>query len=266
MELAAAGVGISPASLGFVGTGTLAAALVEAFEQHLSPAPHILLSPRSQARGEALASRFEMVRQAASNHDVVAGAEVVFLGMRPQDFSSAMDGLGFRAGQIVVSLLAAAPLARVSAMVGDAVAVRLFSTPAIATGPAPLVIFPHNATVSALLAPLGPVVSMEQEAHFDAIFTAAGFMSTWLEMHNTIAGQLIARGLRATDAHKFVNLMVAGLLRASEAAEGQPAETLIVAHETPGGLNARCRRWLRETGWFGQFEAVFGRLEQDISR
>ena len=67
--------------IGFIGTGTISAAVVEGL-QSLPDAPEIVLSPRSEATSIALAAKFAKVSRAQSNADA-AKADIVFLGMRP---------------------------------------------------------------------------------------------------------------------------------------------------------------------------------------
>lgn len=91
-------------AVGFIGTGTIAAAVVEGL-QSLPDAPDIIVSPRSEGKSLALAARFPKVRRAQSNAEV-AEADIVFLGMRPMHIEDALAGIAFGPGQIIVSLVA----------------------------------------------------------------------------------------------------------------------------------------------------------------
>lgn len=248
--------------LGFVGTGTLAASLAQALSLCSTPAPDILLSPRSAIRTEELSRRFDNIARAASNHEVVARAGIVFLGVRPKDFPAAVRKLPFRAGQTIVSLLAGVSLASVANEVKEAQAVRLLTLPSIASGHAPLIIYPRNEALLATLAPLGSVIAVQDEAKLNALFMAAAFMSTFLELQSVLANKLVERGLPAVDADKFVNLMLDGLVRTAGASNGQTSKEIVEGHETPGGLNGRCRKWMHEAGWFSQVHTVFEQLEK----
>ena len=66
-------------TLGFVGTGTIAAAMVEGLG-----GKDVLLSPRGADMAASLAARFPGVRVATSNQAVVDGCETVVLSVRPQ--------------------------------------------------------------------------------------------------------------------------------------------------------------------------------------
>ena len=89
-------------TLGFIGTGAIAAAMVEG----LAP-DRILLSPRGASVAADLAARFAGVTIAASNQAVVDGSDLVVLSVRPQVAEAVIRALRFRPGQKVLSLIAA---------------------------------------------------------------------------------------------------------------------------------------------------------------
>ena len=127
--------------LGFVGTGAITAAMVEG----LSGGPlrdwPILLSPRNARVAADLAARFAQVRVAVDNQAVVDGADLVFIAVRPQVAEAVLAGLRFRAGQRIVSLVAALSVDRVTALTGGmAPVVRAIPLPFVAarTGVTPI--------------------------------------------------------------------------------------------------------------------------------
>ena len=96
-------------TIGFIGTGTIAGAMVEGLSGLLQP-PAILVSPRSEAVSRRLAARYGNVRRVDSNA-AAAAAGIVVLGMRPAQLGEAIEGLSFGADQIVLSLVAGLSLA-----------------------------------------------------------------------------------------------------------------------------------------------------------
>jgi pyrroline-5-carboxylate reductase len=81
--------------LGFIGTGSIAAAIIEGFQR--SDADHypILVSPRSDEMSRMLATRYPNVDRAESNAAVIEGSDVVFLTMRPRQLEEGISGLAF---------------------------------------------------------------------------------------------------------------------------------------------------------------------------
>ena len=255
-------------TIGFVGVGTLADALVRA----LAPCPEgrndILLSPRSTRRTAALATEFDNVMRLDSNRAVVERAELVFLTMRPPQIEDALAEVIFSPDQTVVSLLAGTPLdTLLNAVRGRPRMVRALALPSIAHGRGPIAVLPDDRQVSGLLGTLGEVIPVRDEAELDLLVAAGGMMSTYLKLQNRIVDALAARGCAETTAYRFVASMVEGL---AGTARGLPAERrhgLPGDHETPGGINERCRRHLSDAGWFDQISAAIDAItSHDLRR
>ena len=142
--------------LGFVGTGTIVAAIIDGLEEMRGERCRILVSPRSEGVSRALAARYSNVERAASNAAVVEGSDVVFLGMRPSQLAEVVAGLPFRADQTVVSLLGGVSRAGVAQKVAPATRiVRCIPLPTIRLHKGPIALQPPDPLVEELLGGLG---------------------------------------------------------------------------------------------------------------
>ena len=148
--------------IGFIGTGTISAAVVSGL-QSLPNAPDVIVSPRSEAVSEALAARYPKVHRAGSNAEV-ATADIVFLGMRPMHLEEAMAGIDFKAGQIVASMVAGFSLADVQARWPEATVCRFIPLPGIAHGKGPMATYPEVPEIVRLFTPLGDLFVAPDEA------------------------------------------------------------------------------------------------------
>src|SRR5262245_27633435 len=75
--------GFGMMTLGFVGTGTIAAPIVDGLCS-VRPETPIVVSPRNAATAAALAARHGNVRVAKSNQEVLDTSDMVVLAVRPQ--------------------------------------------------------------------------------------------------------------------------------------------------------------------------------------
>src|ERR1017187_3354532 len=73
-----------PMTLGFVGKGAIASAIVTGLNSEGGARLTIRLSPRNAGVAAGLASRFENVSVCASSQEVLGGSETVVLAVRPQ--------------------------------------------------------------------------------------------------------------------------------------------------------------------------------------
>lgn len=233
--------------IGFIGTGTISAAVIEGL-QSLPDAPQIVVSPRSEATSLALAAKFRNVTRAQSNADV-ATADIVFLGMRPMHVEAAMAGIGFRAGQIVASMVAGFGLDDIGARWPKATVCRFIPLPGIARGKGPMTTYPAVPEIIELMSPLGDLFVAPDEAriHFGGI---NAFMSSYYELQRALIDVGTGAGLGASDARGFVVSMLGMLADTAQDTPDAVFDKLVEEHQTKGGLNERVRITLMEQGWF----------------
>ncbi|MEQ9326111.1 MAG: NAD(P)-binding domain-containing protein, partial [Rhodospirillales bacterium] len=150
--------------IGIIGTGHLAANMVEGWMRDPEKRPDITLSPRNAAVAGKLAERFDL-RIAAGNQDVVDASDIVVLACRPAQAVAALEGLTWRPCQHLVSVCAGVPLAVLSA--SGAEPCRAMPLTASRIGESPTILFPDLPPVRAALAALGPVIAVADEAAFE---------------------------------------------------------------------------------------------------
>ena len=218
-------------SLGFLGTGTIATAVVHA----LAPLGHqITVSERSASNAAALSAAYDNVTIAA-NADVTATADVLFLGLMPDTARELLPKLPFRAGQRVISFIADLPLSEVQALIGPAQAESLvLPFPAIAHTRSPLIAYPESDLVAEIFA-AHDVFAMASEAEFKAMLSAQAVLSPVVQMLLTAADWAATQGAEAAKAQDFLRSLIAANLTAS------PLAPLLASLSTEGGYNARLR-------------------------
>ena len=244
------------ATLGFVGTGTLAEAVIRGLQQTEASQHRFLLSPRSEEKSRALAAAYANTSRAESNEAVVANSDIVMLGVLPKQIGLLGD-LPFREDQIVVSFLAGVSVELVRASVKPATrVVRMIPLPCIEYGKGPILMTPANPTVEALFAPVGELVIPDRESDLDTISIASGLMSAHFQMQNTVVDWLRARGISDAQSSGFVRSLYIGLgelaLRDERRGGSLPPEH----YETKGGLNETARAYLNRVGWFDETARV----------
>jgi pyrroline-5-carboxylate reductase len=233
--------------IGFIGTGTISAAVVEGL-QSLPEPPKVVVSPRSEARSLSLAARFKRVSRAGSNAEV-AQADIVFLGMRPMHLEEAMAGVDFGENQILVSMVAGFGLADIKARWPKPTVCRFIPLPGIARGKGPMATYPAVPEIVQLMSPLGDLFIAPDEAriHFGGLNS---FMSSYFELQKALIGVGTAAGLSESDARGFVVSMLGMLADTAQRTPAQSFDSLVEEHQTKGGLNEHVRAALMEKGWF----------------
>ncbi len=245
-------------TLGFIGTGTIAAAMVEGLG-----GKDVLLSPRGADVAAALAARFPGVRVATSNQAVVDGCETVVLAVRPQVAEEVIRALRFRPGQKVISVIAATGIEKIKDWIGlDMPVIRTIPLPFVAEGRGVTPVFPPDPEVMALFDRMGTAIPCATIDEFDLLAVGSAIMGSYFGILETVQGWLTSQGLPEVTARAYLGGLAACL---GTVAETSPAAfaTLREEYSTKGGLNEQVFRVFSEMGGTG---ALTGGLDSVLAR
>ena len=237
-------------TIGFLGTGRIASAVVEGLMRAAGPAAFsVTVSPRNAERAAALADTFPGVSVAADNQAVLDRSRVVFLCVRPQAAVDVLAPLAFRPDQTVVSLIPM-PAAVIQARVAPARRfVRVLPLPTCARGLGAVPFWPAaEDDVRELLARLGRPLPLASEHEFSVLWTATALIAPFYTFMETTAAWAVENGAAAATASDYVAGMFHAL--AAVALEGAADRFGQLAAEgaTPGGLNEQALAMLRAGG------------------
>jgi pyrroline-5-carboxylate reductase len=241
-------------TLGIIGVGTIAAAVVEGLQSTSARCP-IVLSPRNEQRASLLASKFAEVQVAPTNQAVLDASEIVVIAVRPQIAHSVLSELRFRPDHRVVSLIPAVTLNYLRAITAPARSVtRAVPLPSAARGQSPTSMYPPDPSLKALFEKLGVVIELDREGEFEAFTTATAIMSSYFRFAGTVVAWMQREGLSEAKAHAFVNQMLLGLAGAAAASPQSSFAELTEEHQTRGGLNEQVLQSITAAGAFTDLE------------
>jgi pyrroline-5-carboxylate reductase len=241
--------------IGFIGTGTIASALVRGL-CIAEPSPErVLVSPRNAEKAAALARAFEQVEVAPDNQAVVDGSDWVFLALRPPAAREVIGGLRFRAGQRIVSVMASVPEAPLRALVAPAThAVRAVPLPCIAKHIGPTALYPADAEATALFDRLGGAIPLTDEATYHAVCVVTAFAAAQYALLDRLAEWLAGQGMETAAARRYVAGFSQAVAADAGEAEHDGFAALIDDVATPGGMNEQVLRMFDEAGWLSALE------------
>ncbi|MFV1874157.1 NAD(P)-binding domain-containing protein [Nioella sp.] len=224
--------------LGFIGTGTIASAVVECIA---GDGHQITVSERSRARSTDLAARFGV--SVADNQGVVDASDVLFFGLLPEQAAEVLPTLSFRPGQRIISFMAGVTLDGLAPLTApaDPVAVML-PFPGIAKGGSPIIAMGQTELINDLFAPQNSVYSVENEAELNAYLCAQAVLSPAVKLVADAAQWIAPKVSDPAQAEDFLRVLVGSSLMANDLAP------LLQALNTPGGYNARLREHMDAEG------------------
>lgn len=256
-------------TIGFIGCGTIAAALATAFCQDASRPYPILLSPRNAEKAASLQARFpQRVRVAGSMQEVVDGSDWVFLTILPQVGEEVCRSLHFRPEQRVINLMTDINLPQVAEWIGPtALLAHLVPLSFVAVRRGPIVLYPPLEEVIDLIQPIGDVVAVDDRYHAAVLAGITAYVASYFTLNQQIVDWAVGRGVPLDTAKDYTTRMFAAL--AGQAVDASPARLRELADEmTPGGINYMVRQEiLAKDGfavWTDAMKDVMKRLCKNI--
>ncbi len=240
-------------ALGFIGTGTISAAMVRGIKASPLADWPVLLSPRNAERASALAASLPGVTVASDNQAVIDGAAMVILAVRPQVAEIVLRPLTIDADQTVISLIAGLPIAEIQSWTGAVRVCRAVPLPFIEQRSDVTPVFPPDPEALALFNALGRALPVADLASFEIYSASSALMGTYFGLLETAEAWAVAKGLPAADARAYLSALFSNLgdvLRHSQS----PLHDLRITHSTRGGLNEQV---------FARFTEAGGRLALD---
>jgi pyrroline-5-carboxylate reductase len=233
-------------SIGIIGVGEIARAIVDGLCTGSDEAPDVFLSPRSTEVSSELARRHPTVRICAGNQEVVDNARLVIIAVRPDALHDALSDIHMAPGALVISVVAGASRDDLQRLLGtDVTIVRAIPLPAVRRRGGLTAVSAAPPAVTALFDRLGGTLEVADGDAFAALWAVTGAISAHLRYLATIADWAGQHGLDPFDADLIVRRIFAGV-GGELADETRSLSDLAADHETRGGLNEQLRR-----AWFG---------------
>jgi pyrroline-5-carboxylate reductase len=243
--------------LGFIGTGNITAAMVEGL------GGGVVLSPRGAAMAAELSQRFPDVTVAESNQAVVDQCDMVVLAIRPQVAEEVVRALRFRAGQKVLSLVAATSVEVIRGWTQlDLPVIRAIPLPFVADRRCVTPIIPPDAEVAALFDRLGQAVECRTLEEFDLLAVGSALMGSYFGLLEAAERWLVEKGLPEAAARSYMAGLFANLGLVAEGSD-KPFRALREEYSTRDGLNEQVFRVFDQEGGV---EALRLALDQVLTR
>ncbi|RKT82680.1 pyrroline-5-carboxylate reductase [Saccharopolyspora antimicrobica] len=230
--------------IGIIGTGSIAADIVDGLCTAPEPSPAIHLSPRNARIASALARRHPGVHVRADNQSVVDAAGLILLAVRPDAVREALTGLRVPDDRVLISAVAGWSIEALRAQLdSDVTVVRSIPLPAVRHQRGVTALHPAHPAAEEVFDRLGGALVVDDPTTFDALSAATATISTYLHYLDAVAGWIARQGMEPHAAEDYVRSMFSGV-NAALADQSTGLSELGRAHETPGGNNEALRaRW-----------------------
>lgn len=233
------------AKIGFIGTGEIAAAQVQA----LSGQGHaILVSERNRTVAAELASAHSDVG-IAPNQAVLDKSDIVILCLMAAMARQELPKLAFRPDHRIVSVMVDVGLAELGELCGPATSFTItIPLPFIARGDCPLPVYPDNGVLRELFGEKNPIIPLADEAAMNPHFAASAMCSVIFSQLRTASDWLSAHTGDAAGAEIYFASLIGGYLADTPKDGADRLGAALASLNTEGGLNQTLREHMRAAG------------------
>jgi len=239
----------SEETIGFIGVGTIASAVVTGLCQDGDRSLHIFLSPRSMEKGRRLEASFPQVRRAESNQQVVDSCSTVFLALRPNAAQDILTKIAFRADQTIISLIPTVPIHRLRKWIQPARLIfKMLPLPYTARRLGTVPYFPADPRIAGLISRFARPIPMPDEHQLHVIWAITGLISPYYRLMEETCRWCIDKGAAPEIAAEYTASMYHSLAAMTVGAGKDPFAEMAKEAATPGGLNEMAAAMMEDDG------------------
>lgn len=233
--------------IGFIGTGTITAAMIDGLMASQLEVAQIMVSPRNGVIADRLARQYPCVHIAKSNQDVIDRSEQVFICLRSQIAEETLKHLDFSHCKLVVSVLAMVTAKQAEEWVGQPV-YRAVPLPFVSERRSLTAIYPDHPFLRTMFDALGGSIVVEDENQFNLMMTAGSLMGVYFNMMETSSQWLQNQGLDGDKAIAFLSTMFGNLADETRKSSKPDYSALEQEFSTKNGTNALVSQLFDEHG------------------
>ena len=236
-------------NIGFLGTGKISSAIVEAICTSDLNDYQVFLSPRNKEKSLLLESKFNRVTRLISNQEVVDSSDIIFLALRPNIFKEVLSELTFSKDQSVISAIPFSTYGDLMKLISPATSVsRAIPLPTVMTHVCPIPVYKPSEKAMRVLNAIGQPFEVNSEKELHTIWTLTCLISPYYDMLNAIAKWASNNSVDQDLATKYVADMFNTLTNAAHQSSIPDFDNLSHHAATPGGLNEKTAKQIQNDG------------------
>lgn len=238
-------------TIGFIGTGTIATALVTALCRENLPAYPIVVSPQYEKNAAYLQATYPQRVTVAENLQQVAdSADWLFLAVLPSAGEEVCRAINFRPEHKIINLISDKTLPQLREWIGPTeILVHMIPLSFVANTRGPIVLCPYQAEVEALIAPIGQVVAVDDRRQAAVFAAVTALAASFFSLENQVMDWAIGEGVPEDKAKLYTTEFFRALAGQGCACE-LPRLRELAEEMTPGGVNFIAKQYLQQHDGF----------------
>ena len=254
--------------LGFIGTGNISSDVITGICKSKLSFKKIIISKRNKKKSQFLKKKFKnKIIIARNNQDVIDNSDWIFLGVLPKVGEKILPNLKFKSNQTLVSFMSTVNLKQLKKITNKkANIVRAIPMPPISLGKGPVALYPPNKKVKNFFDKIGTSIEIKSEKLSNNFWAISGTMASFYELLKVLSDWLIKRGLKKSDAQRYVISLYSALAQLAEVHSSKNLRKFVLESQTPGGLNWQGVNELRKSGYFKSLEKSVNNILKRLNK
>lgn len=251
--------------LGFIGTGMIASATVEAFCNRGREKYPIFVANRTESKAKDLADKFPgMVTPKAGFQELVDECDIVVLTVLPGAGKEVIKSLRFRPEQTIVSFISTMAKEEIEPLLNCKVkeVVHIIPGTFVSVTEGPIIAYPDNPLVTEVFSSIGKMVALNNREEERALMSLTGMFAPIFSVEDTMISWCVNQGIDREKAAGYTSYLLRALADESIMTDAHGIHTLATVN-TPGGINMQA---VEEIGNKGGFEAFSEALDSILKR
>ena len=254
-------------NLGFIGTGTIAIAVIKGIFKSKISFRKIYISERNKKNSQKLKKKYNKVEVVKKNQEIIDKCNWVFLSVTPSVGKKIIKELKFKSSQTLISFISTITLSQLKKAVRvKAKIVRAIPLPPISLKKGPVPICPPNSKVRKFFNQLGTTVEIKNEKLSINFWSTSGMMAPFYEMLRVMTDWLVKRGVKRNNAQKYITSLFLALSEDAVENSKDNLKNLVKESQTPKGLNEQGVKELTKAGFYKSLERTLNSIHKRLSK
>ena len=253
--------------IGFIGIGKIAPAVITGIYKSSIAQKKIIISPRNKETVKKLKKKFNSIKIAKNNQEVVNKSDWIFLSVTPNVGGKIIKDLKFRSNQTVISFISTITLAQLKkAIKVKAKIVRAIPLPPISLKKGPVPICPPNKSVKDFFNKIGTTIEIKNEKSSINFWVTSGMMAPFYELLRVMTDWLVKRGVKRDNAQRYITSLFLALSEDAVMNSKKDLKYLVKESQTPKGLNEQGVKELSKAGFYKSLETTLNSIHKRLSK
>lgn len=246
--------------LGFLGTGTIATAVIEGLIKSKARVEQFNISKRSVKNSSVLKKKSKKIKVHNKNQEIVDKSSIIFISLLPKVAKKEIKKLQFKKDKIIVSFVSTLDIKSLKKICYPVkTIIKAAPLPMAIDGLSPTIIYPNHKFIRNLFEKIGTVVVAKNENQNNHFWVMSSFMATYVSIIQIMKKYLLKNKVRNEDANKYINTFLTGMLFELNNKKFS-LKNSIKSLQTKGGINEELLKRLIKDKFFKKLENNFNKI------